>query len=165
MSGSFKIWPATLVVLALTASCGGEEPHRPAQPFEASGREAAVAEAALRELGRGVFEVEDFRIEDGEYRFLHDAFRYGSSLYDMRFAASIRFVEDVRIGERAEIVAALGTVPVEQVERRLALLRLLGSGAYGRGDTRTVEGSAVFEEVESGWRLAAVDRRWRLVPE
>ncbi len=151
---------ATVLAFGLLAC---SESRRPALPFDGS---ATTAEQALRSFGSGVFEVVEFRVGGGEYKYLTDHFRFGSSLYDLQFEATLRYVDDLHIDERSEILNGFGrgeAIPV--VERQLALLRLLGVGSRKRGETQVVQGSAVFEEVRAGWRLATVDRRWRLVPE
>ncbi len=153
---------STALCLAVAACNRSAGP--PPKPFDGS---PSDAEVALRALGDGVFEVTRFAVEGGEYKELDDHVRFGISLYDMRYAADLRLTRPLALEPRDDLVERHRRAgsPVEELERDLALVRLLGPGEHAAGMTKTVEGSAVFEETEAGWRLATVDRRWRLVSE
>jgi len=155
---------AMLTALCLAVAACNRSAGPPPKPFDGSPGEA---EAALQTLGDGVFEVARFDVAGGEYKQLDDHVRFGISLYDMRFAADLRLMRPLALEPRDELVERHRRAgsPVAELERDLALVRLLGPGEHVAGTTKTVEGSAVFEETETGWRLATVDRRWRLVSE
>lgn len=153
---------AALALLASTAMLFGgcRQADEPTAPQESAER----AEVALRELGRPVFDVVSFRIVGSETAYLPDFFRYGTSLYLVHFNADIRYPDDFVAPSRQEMMTRLREPDstTREIERDITLARLLGDGRHAAGSSEELNGSVVFEETESGWRLVAVDHRLHL---
>jgi hypothetical protein len=156
-----------LIVLLVGAAllCGSCRSEPKPKPFD---RSAAEAEAALRKIGLSMFDVLNFATgtRDGGYMYIPDDFRFGTSLYLLYFDAEIRYGREVRIRSREETIERLRdpSATPKEIEGDIALARLLGAGQHPSGSTQMLHATAVFEEVESGWRFVAVDRRSSFMP-
>ena len=145
---------ARLAGLALLAAGCHIQPA--VKPFDDPARRA---EDALRAFGQPWFDVVSFRAERGEYRFEPDGYHRGTSLYVVPYSAEVRYRADTSVPSRTDTLARFREpgAALKDVEQDIALRRLLGTAPHPGGSTQGVRGIAVFEEVESGWRVVAVD--------
>ena len=147
-------WLALFAGMALFSwSCQRE---RVPKPFADADQRA---EATLRALGHSLFDVLSYRAEAHENRQLRDSFRRDTSLYLVRFTAEIRYTRDVKALSHQETIARLRQPDAmeKDIEQDIVLRRLLGVEPHPKGSIQELRNIVVFEEIESGWRLVAVD--------
>lgn len=158
LAGSFNRLVRALlccgVVLFASSCTAAPEP-------DSFGGDLEAAERALRELGSSTFDVVSFDAGTGDYVEARYGPRFSSYLYVVPFSAEIRFVRAIDVPDMPSMIESYRELEAQpsQIERDVSLLGFVGGGKHGAESTRPVQGSAVFEKVESGWRFSTLDPR------
>lgn len=124
-------------------------------------RLARDAEAGLRAFAADRFAVLDLRVEAGHRVDLLDDFAFHNRLYFLDLTARIRWLRPLRVASKEELQRRLGAPDwtVEETERDLQLLDVLGEGARAAGAEQALSCAAAFEDLEPGLRFARIDAR------
>lgn len=142
-------------VALLTSSCADAPEH------DTFGGDLEAAERALRELGSSTFDVISFNVGAGDYVEARYGPRFSSYLYVVSFTAEIRFVRTIDVPEMPAMIESYRESQPQpsRIERDVSLLGFVGAGKHDAASTQSVQGAAVFENVESGWRFSIIDPR------
>ena len=154
----------TLTALLALAACRAPERERDrATPIDATitAQLRRDAEAGFRAFAADRFEVLDLRPEAGHRVDLLDDFAFHNRLYFLDLTARVRFPRPLRVAPKDELQKRLG-VPgwtVEETERDLQVLDVLGAGERAAGAEQVLSCAAAFEDLEPGLRFARIDAR------
>ncbi len=152
------LWVVAAVLCGSTAACRRAPDGEATDPREPAAR-AGEAEARLRAWGAGRFDVVSFQAADEHPRTLEDDFHARSHLYVVPFTARVRFTRVLEIDELSASTVRVGE-PGWSPERQrdgVMLTQCFGAGSHAAGEELDVSASAVFEDLEPGWRFRAFD--------
>jgi hypothetical protein len=120
---------------------------------------AQRAESEFRSFGRGRFRVITFSADAERLIEMTDDYHLAIPLYEVPFAARVVFTADFDVPDREARRARVGT-PGWTVDRLMDDVQaslLFGSGHHTAGDEVDVEGAAMFDRLETGWRYRSLD--------
>lgn len=154
---------AALALLAASACASPERERDRSTPLDDAARAqlARDASAGVRALAADRFEVLDLQTGAAHRVDLVDDFGFHNRLVFLDLTARVRFLRPLHVGDKDELAARLGAPgwTVEETERDLNLLDVLGRGDRAAGAEETLSCAAAFEDLEPGLRLARIDAR------
>jgi hypothetical protein len=150
-------------LLLCGALLGCERGAAPAasEPDDPAAR-AHEAEAQLRSLGAGRFEVDDFQVvAETPYTF-RDDYEYPTRVLALSFKARVHATREIEISGPEALMKRKGEpeLSLPDLERDVALLNVLGYRPLHAGEPRAIEAAATFDNLEPGYRFRLFDRSW-----
>jgi hypothetical protein len=156
-------WP--LLLCGALLGCGGGAAPAASDPGDPAAR-AKEAEAELRHLGAGRFEVDDFQVVSETRYTFRDDYEYPTHIVAVSFKARVHATQDFDLPTAEALMARKGEpdLSLPDLERDVALINVFGYRALHAGEQRTVEAAAAFDVLEPGYRFRLFDRSWAPSP-
>ncbi|MEP7125168.1 MAG: hypothetical protein ABJE95_29830 [Byssovorax sp.] len=147
-----------LVALALTAGCADPDPTTPVDATTLA-RLTSEGEAGLRALGKGRFEVVEYRAEETKRVDFADPFAFHTRLVALVFRARLRFLTRLHVPTQSDLDARIGAAgwTIEESYDGLTLHEVLGEGAHEAGSEASIQAAAMFVDLRPGLRFERID--------
>lgn len=151
--------PLLLLLAALLAGCASPADWSAGAPGDPAER-ARIAEAELRRVGEGRFEVDAFEPLGESKLTFRDFYDYPSHVFALRFKARTHCTHDFEVFSRDQLMHRQGRpgFTIADFERDAQLLALFGEGEMIPGQKLPIEASASFDALEPGFRFRLFDR-------
>ncbi len=155
----------SLLLCGALLDCGQHAAPAASDPGDPAAR-AREAEAQLRTLGVGRFEVDDFQVTSEVPYTFHDDYEFPTPIVAVSFKARVHAITELAIPGSEALMKRKGEpdLSLPDLERDVALLNLFGNRALHAGEQRTIEAAAAFERLEPGYRFRLFDRSWAPSP-
>ena len=127
---------------------------------------AHEAEAQLRSLGAGRFDVDDFQVVSEIRYTFRDDYEYPTRILAVSFTARVHATREIELSDADALMKRKGEpdLSLPDLERDIALLNVLGNRGLHTGEQRAVEAAAAFDMLEPGYRFRLFDRSWAASP-
>ena len=151
----------SLLLCGALVGCGHHAPASAGDAGDAAAR-AREAEAQLRSLGAGRFEVDEFQVTSETSYTFHDDYEYPTPIVAVSFRARVHGTQEFELPGAEALMKRKGEpdLSLPDLERDVALLNVFGYRALHAGEQRTIEAAAAFDLLEPGQRFRLFDRSW-----
>ena len=156
---------ALLSLLTLLAGCTREVDWFKGDPGDPE-RRVQEAEAQLRRLEEGRFQLDEFQ-PTGEARLTFlDYYEFPTRVFALNFRAKAHCLQSFEVASGGQLMHRQSERGFSMVdfERDARLLRLLGEGEFIPGQKLPIEAAATFDALEPGFRFRDFDRLRQSTP-
>jgi hypothetical protein len=156
---------ALILLGALLLGCSPRRDAFDDQPGDRDER-ARIAEAELRKLGPGRFEVDSFETTSEARLTFLDFYEHPTRVFALNFRAKAHCTEPFEVYSRDRLMARHGSpsFSMADFERDTQLLALFGEGELIPAQKLSIEASAAFDALEPGFRFRFFDRPRQSLP-
>jgi hypothetical protein len=159
-----RLLAASLLLCAplVGAGCGTRVEIKTPVDDAALARMTKEGEAALRDFGKDLFDVVDFKPAGrGHDVSFSDDFDFRTHWWFLDFDARVRWKRDFQAKSKEEMEKRLGAPDWTMDESWIGLeqVDVLGEGPHKGGTEETIQAAAVFSDLQPGWRFERLDAR------
>lgn len=157
-----------MILCGALLGCAHEAAPDAGDPGDAGGpaERAKEAEAELRSLGAGRFDVDDFHVVSETRYTFRDDYEYPTRIVAVSFKAHVHGTHDFDLPGAEALMKRKGDpdLSLPDLERDVALLNVFGYRPLHAGEQREIEAAASFDLLEPGYRFRLFDRSWAAAP-